>query len=511
MSQPKQVNKFFFCITLCVLLCAGSSVAQTPQRGIKAAQLENSVVKIFSTARPADVFRPWQKASPSESTGSGVVIEGNRILTNAHVVNYASKVEVRAKEGGDKLPARVIAIARGIDLAVLELEDNAFFANRPPPARASVLPEVKEEVLAYGYPVGGNSLSITKGIVSRIEFVSYGFPTSGLRIQVDAAINPGNSGGPVFAGEKMIGLAFAGVLSAQNIGYIIPNEEVELFLQDIKDGKYDGKPALFDDFQTLENPSLRNYLKVDRTVKGMVVQRPAVQADDYPLKEWDVLTHIGGIPLDNQGMVQLTPDIQVRFQYMVQKATKDGKVPLKVLRAGKTLELAVPVTTSRPRLIKPLDGDYPSYFIYGPMVFSRATTEFRSFFNSNAGALNSFAFNAQPLLTRVADEPSAEREDLAVISSPFFPHRIISGYDSRFGAVVASINNMPVKSLRHLVELLRDMKEELVVIKFDQRIGESVVLPHAGMMAATEGILADNGIRFQASSDLLDVLKGTAK
>ncbi len=511
MSQPNRIGKFFFCIALCGLLCAGNSFAQTAQRGTKAAQLENSVVKIFSTARPADVFRPWQKASPSESTGSGVVIEGNRILTNAHVVNYASKVEVRAKEGGDKLPARVIAIARGIDLAVLELEDSAFFTNRPPPARASVLPEVKDEVLAYGYPLGGNSLSITKGIVSRIEFVSYGFPTSGLRIQVDAAINPGNSGGPVFAGEKMIGLAFAGVLSAQNIGYIIPNEEVELFLHDIKDGKYDGKPALFDDFQTLENPSLRNFLKVDRTVKGMVVQRPALQADDYPLKEWDVLTHIGGIPLDNQGMVQLTPDIQVRFQYMVQKATKDGKVPLKVLRAGKTLELAVPVTARRPRLIQPLDGDYPSYFIYGPVVFSRATTEFRSFFNSNAGALNSFAFNAQPLLTRVADEPSVEREDLAVISSPFFPHRIISGYDSRFGAVVASINNIPVKSLRHLVELLRDMKEELVVIKFDQRIGESVVLPHAGMMAATEGILADNGIRFQASSDLLDVLKMPAK
>jgi S1-C subfamily serine protease len=517
MYQSKKLGKFLCRMSLGLVLCvfASSGWSQPAARNSKAAQLENSVVKIFSSARPADVFRPWQKASPSDSTGSGVVIEGNRILTNAHVVNYASKVEVRAKEGGDKIPARVIAIARGIDLAVLELEDNAFFANRTAPTRASVLPEVKDEVLAYGYPLGGNSLSITKGIVSRIEFVSYGFPTSGLRIQVDAAINPGNSGGPVFAGDKMIGLAFAGVLSAQNIGYIIPNEEVELFLQDIKDGKYDGKPALFDEFQTLENPSLRSFLKVDRNVKGMMVQRPAVQADDYPLKEWDVVTHIGkgseSVAIDNQGMVLLTPDIQVRFQYMVQKATQDGMVPLQVLRAGKTLELAVPVTTSRPRLIKPLDGDYPSYFIYGPMVFSRATTEFRSFFNSNAGALNSFAFNAQPLLTRVADEPTVEREDLAVISSPFFPHRIISGYDSRFGAVVASIDNIPVKSLRHLVELLRDMKEELVVFKFDQRIGESVVLPHAGMMAATEGILADNGIRFQASNDLLDVLKMPAK
>ena len=357
MSQSNQLGKSFLYIVLGILFFASNSWSQTASKPSRAAQLENSVVKIFSTARSPDVFRPWQKSAPSESTGSGVVIEGNRILTNAHVVNYASKVEVRAKEGGDKIPAKVIAIARGIDLAVLELEDNAFFANRTPPMRASVLPEVKDEVLAYGYPVGGNSLSITKGIVSRIEFVSYGFPTSGLRIQVDAAINPGNSGGPVFAGDKMIGLAFAGVPSAQNIGYIIPNEEVDLFLNDIKDGKYDGKPALFDDFQTLENPSLRSFLKIDKSVKGMVLQRPAVQDSDYPLKEWDVLTHIGGTLIDNQGMVRLTEGIQVRFQYMVQKATKDGKVPLTVLRAGRALDLSVPVTASRPRLIAALQGE----------------------------------------------------------------------------------------------------------------------------------------------------------
>ena len=435
------------------------------------------------------------------------MIEGNRILTNAHVVNYASKVEVRAKEGGDKLPAKVIAIARGIDLAVLELEDNAFFANRTPPARASVLPEVKDEVLAYGYPLGGNSLSITKGIVSRIEFVTYSFPTSGLRIQVDAAINPGNSGGPVFVGDKMIGVAFAGITSAQNIGYIIPNEEVELFLQDIKDGKYDGKPALFDDFQTLENPSLRVFLKLDRSVKGMIVHKPAETSSDYPLKEWDVVTHIGGVPIDNQGMIQLTPDIQVRFQYMVQKATKDGKLPLTIMRAGQKQEVLLPVMPSRPRLIKSLGGHFPSYFIYGPMVFSRATTEFRSFFSGNPGLLNSFAVNGQPLLTRVADEPTPEREDLVVISSSFFTHRLINGYDSRFGAVVYSVNNIPVKSLKHLVEILRDMKDELVVFKFDQRLGESIVLPHAAVMASTDSILADNGIRFQASSDLMEVWK----
>ena len=120
-----QFNSLRRCISLfsfvCGLLCALTSTAQSPAKSTRSAQLESAVVKIFTTSRAPDSFRPWQKAAPSESTGSGVVIEGNRILTNAHVVNYASKVEVRAKEGGDKIAARVIAIASGIDLAVRAL------------------------------------------------------------------------------------------------------------------------------------------------------------------------------------------------------------------------------------------------------------------------------------------------------------------------------------------------------------------------------------------------------
>ena len=221
---------------------AGAAHAADTAANLQA--LENSVVKIFSTMRYPDPFKPWTKQAPSEATASGVVIEGKRILTNAHAVLYASQVQVQANAAGDKVSATVLAIAPGIDLAVLQLDDPSFFDTHPPVARASKLPQIKDSVLAYGFPTGGSSLSITKGIVSRIEFVSYNYPVSGLRIQIDAAINPGNSGGPAIAGDKMIGLAFSRLGGdAQNIGYIIPNEEVELFLKDIADGHYDGKPA----------------------------------------------------------------------------------------------------------------------------------------------------------------------------------------------------------------------------------------------------------------------------
>src|SRR5271168_4265066 len=487
------------------LLCGFASAAVAAAAD-SAPAIENSVVKVFATMRYPDAFKPWTKQAPSEITASGVVIEGKRILTNAHVVLYASQVQVQANAQGDKLPATVLAVAPGIDLAVLQLEDASFFDTHPALPRASELPRIKDAVLAYGFPTGGTSLSITKGIVSRIEFVSYNFPVSGLRIQVDAAINPGNSGGPAIAGDKMIGLAFSKLGGdTQNIGYIIPNEEVDLFLKDIADGRYDGKPAMYDELQTLENPALREYLKLDKSVEGMVVHRPDKTDPSYPLKEWDVLTRIGDTPIDNQGMVKLDKDLRVSFAYLIQRLASNDRVPMTVIRAGKSMQIQLPVSAQHPTLIRDLQGEYPSYFVYGPLVFSTATWQLVSSFENNAGLLRILGAVKSPLITRAMDPPDAETEELVVISSPFFPHKLANGYSNPAGSVVYSINGTHVRSLKHLVALLRDLKDPFVTIEFDQKGNEALVFSRAAMLAATDEILTDNGVRAQGSPDMLAV------
>ena len=469
------------------------------------ANLENSVVKVFSTLRRPDPFKPWGKAAPVEVTGSGVVIEGKRILTNAHVVGYASQVQIQASQSGNKVSATVVALARDMDLALLKLDDESFFDTHAPVERASVLPAVRDQVFAYGYPTGGSSLSITRGIVSRIEFTNYSLDTAGLRIQIDAAINPGNSGGPTIAGDKMVGLAFASANNAQNIGYIIPNEEIELFLRDVADGRYDGKPAFVDEIQTLENPGLRAFLKLDKSVEGAVVHSTLQRDASYPLKEWDVITRIGDSTIDNQGMVKIGSNLRLRFPYRVQQLATNGKVPMTVVRAGKLIEVQVPVSAGRKLLIPDLNGGYPSYFIYGPVVFSRATAEFLSIISNNANALSAQSYIASPLVTKRGDAPTPEREELVVVSSPFFPHKLLTGYSNRFGAVIYSINRVPVRSLAHLVTLLRDSKDEMIVIHFDQRGGETIAVKRKDMVDATEGILSDNGIRSQGTKDMMDI------
>src|ERR1700723_4352942 len=123
-------------------LCAAVLVAPThaaSRAAAATAPIESSVVKVFATMRYPDPFKPWTKQAPSEVSGAGVVIEGKRILTNAHVVLYATQVQIQANAAGDKVAATVVAVAPGIDLAVLQLDDATFFDTHPPLSRASKL------------------------------------------------------------------------------------------------------------------------------------------------------------------------------------------------------------------------------------------------------------------------------------------------------------------------------------------------------------------------------------
>jgi S1-C subfamily serine protease len=464
--------------------------------------IENSVVKVFATLREPDVTKPWTKQNPKEISGSGVVMEGKRILTNAHMVLYASEVQIQANQSGDRISATVDGVAPGIDLAVLKLEDESFFASHRALQRERALPRIKDPVLVYGFPTGGTSMSITKGIVSRIEYTFYNFPDSGLRIQIDAAINHGNSGGPALVGDKVIGLAFSFLSNAQNIGYIIPSEEIDLMLEGIKKGSYKGKLTALDGMQTLENPALRKYLKLDPSVHGLVVARPYGEDPAYPLKRWDVVMQIGDSPIDDQGMIQLRDDLRVQFSYLFEKLGKKGTVPLKVARAGKAVSVGLPVRTGFPTLFPDLRGSYPSYFIAGPLVFSAASAQLLAAID-RSGISQLLEARASPLMTRRASKPDFEDEGLVFIPSPFFPSKLSTGYSDPEFRVVKSVNGIQIRNLIHLVHVLRTSTDRFLVFEFaDSRVGR-FVFPREAMIASTEGILNENGVRHQGSEDAM--------
>ena len=187
---------------------------------------------------------------------------------------YAKQIFVQFNQSTDRHPARIVAISPKMDLAIIEMEDAALLDGRPALTIRSGIPSFKDTVNVYGYPLGGDDLAVTDGIISRIEYASYFNSGAGLRIQVDAAINPGNSGGPAVIDGELVGLVFSKISQADNIGYLIPSDEIEMFLADIEDGKYDGKPNLFDALQSTENNALRAKLKMGRDGTGIMVKTP---------------------------------------------------------------------------------------------------------------------------------------------------------------------------------------------------------------------------------------------
>jgi hypothetical protein len=265
---------------------------------------------------------------------------------------------------------------------------------------------------------------------------------------------------------------------------------------------------MYDVLQTLENPALRSFLKLPPAVEGMVVHKPYKDDPAYPLKEWDVVTKIGDTPVDDQGMIKLGDDLRVRFQYQIQHVATNGTVPLTIIRAGKELNITLPVSADYPRLIPGLNGAYPSYFIYGPLVFSAATEEYIGGLVQSKYGTAIFARlsdSASPLITRISDQPAFPGEGLVVIASPFFPNKLDEGYGDPRLQVVKKVNGIPVKNLNHLVEILRDARDEFITIECDSRFSETMIFPRAQMLAATDAILTDNGVRSQGSPDTLAI------
>ncbi len=480
-----------------LLLLAASLLASQPAWAED--EIRDSVVKIVVTQRGPDVLRPWTKAAPREISGSGAIIAGNRILTNAHVVRYASQIFVQASRSAAKAPAKVLAVGPEIDLAVITTEDPAFFEGRPALSLAQGIPRLKDTVNVYGYPIGGEQLSITEGIISRIEYNVLHWWGMGVRIQIEAALNPGNSGGPAVADGKIVGLVFSKFSQGENIGYLVASDEVIDFLADVEDGTYDGKPHLFDDLQPTENDALRAKLGLDENTGGVMVTNPFSEDESYPLEAWDVITRIGDHELDRRGRFRLREDLQLSYRYLVANLAEQGAVRLTVLRAGETREIEVPVRTDPNFLVRPLRGGYPRYFILGPLVFSSATLDLLE--TLGGSAVGHLAVTKSPLLSRTFDRRAFDGEELVTLGPSLLPHRISQGYGQQTLAVVESVNGVHVKNLAHLVETLRDASGEYVTLDMTGRHA-SLVFRRAELLESTEGILADEGIRNQCSDDL---------
>jgi S1-C subfamily serine protease len=229
-----------------------------------------AMVKLSVASAQYDYQKPWTVNSPRRSYGSGCVIAGNRIITNAHVVANARFIEVQRFNDAKKWQAQVQHVIHDADLALVTVDDPAFFDGITPLDLAiNDLPEPQSDVLVHGFPRGGSGLSITKGVVSRVEPNRYAH--SGLylmAVQIDAPINPGNSGGPVSQDGKLIGVVMQGYQFSDGLGYMVPLQIIRHAMLDLQDGQHDGFPSLGIRYQYLESSSHKHALHLAESQTG---------------------------------------------------------------------------------------------------------------------------------------------------------------------------------------------------------------------------------------------------
>lgn len=495
--------------------------------------LLNGVVRVYCTHSPPNFSMPWQRLKQEFSTSTGFVIGRKRLLTNAHAVEFGSLIQVKRRESEDKYVASVLAVGHECDLAILTVEDEKFWKGINPLTLGEV-PDLQEEVSVIGYPVGGDSISISSGVVSRVEMQEYAQASAQLlAIQIDAAINPGNSGGPVVNTDgEVIGVAFQSLSQEdiENIGYVVPSSVIKHFLGDVeKHGSYSGVSSLGVRMQGMENEVLRrHYGMLANDTGALVLLTAPLSPAASVLEKNDVMLAVDGIRIANDCTIPFRSggsyNERVQVNYHFTQRFAGEKVRLDVLRNKKRITVEVPLCVSSrviPRTLTQKNvvntatnqgtgskgsivGGVPSYLIIGGLVMMALSQEYLAAEFEVEHMRDFESWTEEYRLLSLADAPQQEKGEEVVVLSQVIAHTCNIGYESIRNMHLKKFNGEVVKNLKQLKTLIDDTyrrgmgkrggAKKLAPLVFEFHTGIVVVLEAAAALAAQTQISQEHGI-----------------
>ena len=432
------------------------------------AEVKDSVVKIYVVSNRYNYHEPWQTTGQRLNQGSGCIISGNRILTNAHVVSDQTFVQVRRAGQAKKYTARIEVVGHDCDLAILRVDDPDFFTGSSP-LSIGELPKVRDKVAVFGYPDGGDTLSITEGIVSRVEHLEYAHSQVNLLAgQIDAPISSGNSGGPVIMGETIVGIAFQGLYgpNIENIGYMVPSPVIQNFLTDVTGDHFDGIPEMGIKLQKMENPDLRRKFKMPPNRTGVMVTKvyPDSPAQKL-LKPDDIILSVDDNDVENDGTIIFRKGERTYLGYAWQKKQMNEKLSLKISRYGKISDIVVNLNRhiGFERVVANKQYDQPAtYFIAGGLLFEPLTRNYLEEY----GTERDWSINApKDLLSMYLNsEPTPEMRE-AIILVKVLADEINIGYHAVSNVVIKRVNGRNISTMADLVNAFENNREEFHVIE----------------------------------------------
>ena len=420
--------------------------------GNKTEQVMQSVVKLFVQTSTPNYSMPWQMKRQQQGSGSGFVISNRRILTNAHVVAYQKSVRVRKHGDAKKYNAHIIHVAHECDVAMVGVDDEKFWEGLDA-LEFGEIPNLEEDVVVVGFPTGGDNVSVTRGVVSRVDIQRYNHSGAHLlAIQIDAAINAGNSGGPALKDGRVVGIAFETLNNAENIGYIIPIPVVDHFLQDVqRNGRFSGFCNLGIRWQPIESDHMRIYFKLDNYETGILISRTLKLSCCYGhLQRGDVLMALNGVDIADNGTVPFRAKERILWNYLVHMKFPGETIVATVFRSGKRISIDIKLDVISVLVPPQLYDKRPSYVVYCGLVFIALSQPYM---------LHQYGKDwSRKAPIRLCDRilyGVQENEDQAVVVlSQVLASELTAGYDSFSNLQLYRINGIPILNLKHLCHLL---------------------------------------------------------
>jgi serine protease Do len=422
-------------------------------------KFKDTVAQVFAHIVEFNWIEPYKSPNQMEVSGTAFFINDNGdLVTNAHVVDQARAVFIQIPSHGKRrFDADIVGTCPERDLALLRIRPAELAVLKKELGKAT-LPYLTlgdsdsvqraDKIMALGYPLGQQGLKSTTGVVSGREHLAGHY-----FIQIDAALNQGNSGGPSLDSKgQVIGVNSAIIKEAQNVGYIIPINEVKLFLDQLrsmppaKGPKLLRKPFLGvifnnanDDLTAyLGNPAPGGLFVVD-IYKGSPLHKAGIQAGDMIYK-------INGFPVDVYGEMNLpwSTEDKVSIIDFVSRLKIGEKVQIEYYRKGvrKTSQFTFSETELPP--IRRMFPGYEKidYEMLGGLVVMQLSL-------NHVVLLAKYA----PELVQYADIKKHMEPILLItqvlLNSPASRARCIMP-----GALITQVNNKPVKTLEEFRQVV---------------------------------------------------------
>ncbi|OQA26408.1 MAG: Periplasmic pH-dependent serine endoprotease DegQ precursor [Verrucomicrobia bacterium ADurb.Bin345] len=268
-----------------------------------------------------------------------------------------------------------------------------------------------------------------------------------------------------------------GIAKADNIGYIVPEPIIRHFLDDIEDGRHDGFPSLGVILQEMENADLKKKYGVDPKQTGMLILLPIRgSAADGVLRAGDVLVSVEGHPVADDGTVEFRPRERTGVSYFIQEKQIGAPLQVGILREGRAMDVTVTLNRAMEQdWIIPMEqyDIQPRYFVYGGLVFCPVTVNLLKSWGGNW-------YDSAPkeLTAMLSNNYLTDERDEVVLMLKILAADENQGYQDFSTWVVDLVDETPVTSLRHLVELVeKDSGSPFVT--FGSRKGQQIVLDRA--------------------------------